>query len=467
MKKIKIVFAVSAAVLLGTGCKKNLDLLPTDTFDESKAYVTVDDLQRGLNTVYGRFDGDNTIYINATISDEVKFGPDNAGQGQFEYRLQYNADNTTSGSTTSGWFSNYSMINQANRVLDAIPTVPSVAANDDARKNIIRGQALALRAYGYLELIQRYAKRYNASDPFGVPVVLKNELLGAPARNTTGEVVTQIEKDLNDAKALLTAPTAATFDDKFINQISVVALQARVALYKGDWAAARDNATTVINSAVRPLTSGTDYANIWTDASTSEVLLRFRRTGQSVGANFTTTGGQVYFSPSDKFVAQFPSSADVRRNVCIITAGGKRNINKHFTSAAGPRINDVKAIRIAEMYLIRAEALAELDGAANFTAATADLNLLRTNRITGYVNQTFADKAALISAIMIERYKELAFEGFRLFDLKRKGLDVNRNASDVDSPNWQNLLSSNFRMTFPIPPAELQGNRNMVQNPGY
>ncbi len=466
MKKIKIVFLIAVATMLGTGCKKNLDLLPTDTFDASKAYLTVDDLQRGLNTAYARFDGENGIFINSVISDELKLGPDFAGSGQFEFRFQYTADNTTSGSTVGGWLSMYSMINQVNRVLAAIPTVPSTASNDDARKAVIRGQLLALRAYGFFELIQRYAKKYDPNDAFGVPVVLVDELLGAPARNKSGEVVAQIDKDLADAKALLTAPTAATYDDKTINQLTVVALQARVALYKGDWAGARDNATIVINSAVRPLTSGTDYANIWTDASGSEVLLRFRRGGQSIGASFTTSTNQVYFSPSDKLVAQYVA-ADVRRNTFIATAGGKRVVYKHYTSAAGARINDLKAIRIAEMYLIRAEAYAELDGASNLTAGGNDLNTLRTNRISGYVNQTFADKASLVAAVMTERYKELCFEGFRLFDLKRKGLDVNRNATDVDSPNWQNLLSTSFRFTMPIPQAEMLGNRNMVQNPGY
>ncbi len=466
MKRIKFVLLAATAFTLATGCKKNLDLTPTDVFDESKAYLTVDDLQRGLNTAYGRFDVDNTVYINATISDELRFGPDNAGQGQFEYRLQYTADGTASGSTTGGWGSMYSVINQVNRVLEKIPTVPSVAVNDDTRKNIIRGQLLALRGYAYLELMQRFAKKYNASDVLGVPLSLSVNSFAQLPRNKSGEVVAQIDKDLNDAKALLVAPTAATYDDKVINQLTVVALQARVALYKGDWAGARDNATTVINAAVKPLTTGTDFANIWVDNSVSEVLLRFRRGGQSIGASFATSGGQVYFSPSDKLLSQYTAS-DVRRNAYIATAGGKRVVYKHYTSAAGARITDMKAIRIAEMYLIRAEAYAELDGAANITAGTNDLNTLRTNRITGYVNQTFADKATLITALMTERYKELAFEGFRLFDLKRRGLDVNRNATDVDSPNWLNLLSTNFRFVLPIPQAELQGNSNMVQNTGY
>jgi hypothetical protein len=132
-------------------------------------------------------------------------------------------------------------------------------------------------------------------------------------------------------------------------------------------------------------------------------------------------------------------------------------------SPRGGRIVDVKAIRTAEMYLIRAEANAELN---NLTAATDDLNFLRSKRITGYTNVTFSDKGSLIDAILLERFKELAFEGFRFFDLKRRGLPVVRNASDVDSPNWITLPANNDRFTLPIPNDEILANPNMVQNPG-
>lgn len=464
MNTIKKLFLFTAVISVFS-CKKQLDLKPIDTFDESKAYLTVDDLQRGLNTAYGRFNPDGKIILNSTISDEVRFGPDNAGQFQFEYRLQYNSDGVNAGSTTGPWFSNYSMIDQINRVLEAIPNVPSVAATDDARKNTIRGQLLALRALGHFDLLQPYAKKYSAGD-LGVPIMLVSELLGKPARKTSGEVIGQIENDLATARTLLSAPTAATFNDNALNQITVDAIAARVALYKGDFATARTMATNVINSAVRPLTSSAStFASIWTDANlTTEVLFRLKRGGQSVGANFTTSSNQVYLSPSNKLNGQF-TAGDIRFAPYIAVIGGKRVVNKYYTSASGARVNDIKEIRTAEMYLIRAEAAARRNTGTDFADAVADLNLLRTARNAGVV--AIADQATLIAEIMKERYKELCFEGHRFYDLKRTGQDVQRDASDVDSPNWLTLSASNYRFQMPIPASEILSNPNCVQNPNY
>jgi starch-binding outer membrane protein, SusD/RagB family len=467
MITIKKILLFAVILTTAISCKKQLNLNPIDTFDGSKSYLSVDDLQRGLNTAYARFTPEGKIIVNSTISDEVKFGPDNAGQNQFEYRLQYNADATSAGTTSAMWFSNYSMIDQINRVLEAMPKVASVNATDDSRKNEIKGQLLALRALGLFELLQPYSKKYSAADPLGVPVLLKSDLLGKPARNTVAETIAQIESDLTTARTLLATPSAATFSDNFINQITVDGIAARVALYKGDWATAKTKAATVISTAVRPLVSGSTFAGIWTDATlTSEVLFRLKRGGQSVGANFTTSGGQVYLSPSDKLNALY-AAADIRKTAYIGTLSGKRIVNKYFTSASGARINDIKEMRIAEMYLIRAEAAARRNTGTDLADAAADLNLLRSNRITGYVNATFADQSSLITAIMEERFKELCFEGFRLYDLKRNGLDMVRLASDVDSPSWQSLLSSNYRFQFPIPAQELLANPNVIQNSNY
>ena len=126
---------------------------------------------------------------------------------------------------------------------------------------------------------------------------------------------------------------------------------------------------------------------------------------------------------------------------------------------------DLKGIRTVEMYLIRAEARAELNDLAG---AAADINTIRQNRITGYTPiGAYPDKASAINDILLERYRELAFEGFRFYDLKRRNLDVQRAASDVDSPLWQTLPAGNYRFVFPIPIDEMLANPNMVQNDDY
>jgi starch-binding outer membrane protein, SusD/RagB family len=139
-------------------------------------------------------------------------------------------------------------------------------------------------------------------------------------------------------------------------------------------------------------------------------------------------------------------------------------VKKFYTSSRGAKIVDVKLMRTAEMYLIRAEARAENNDLAG---ASADINTLRAARILGYTPVTYTDKAVAISDIINERFKELCFEGFRFFDLKRRGLAMSRLSIDVTSPLWQNVAANDFHFTLPIPQDELFANPAYVQNPGY
>jgi hypothetical protein len=279
-------------------------------------------------------------------------------------------------------------------------------------------------------------------------------------------LITQIEKDLADAKNLLPAVTPGSFSDLSLNQVSITAFQARVALYKGEWQKAIDYATTVINSGIKPLVSGSAFTGIWTDLNTNEILFRLRYENTStLGSLWTTTGGNVILSPSDKLTNSY-SVNDIRSSTFIGSLSGKRTVNKFFQSVRGGRIVDAKAIRTAEMYLIRAEAYAKI-ATPDLSAGAADLNALRSQRIAGYTNETFGSAQALINAVIMERFKELCFEGFRFFDLKRLSLPLQRDASDVDSPLWQTLPADNTKFTFPIPQSEILANPNMKQNPGY
>ncbi|NCT73624.1 MAG: RagB/SusD family nutrient uptake outer membrane protein [Chitinophagaceae bacterium] len=466
MRNKNIYFLLVASVLMLTACKKDLALQPTDSVDETKAFETVDDLQKGLNAAYARYSRPVSMYVSALASDEVKFGPDNGGSGQFTYRLQYGADGTTGGDVLTGFGSFYTLIDQVNRVLPNIETVAAVNPGDDAKRPVIKAQLLALRAIGHFDLLNWYSKKYDAADPLGVPVMVKSELLGRPARNTVAEVLAQIDADIQAAKSLLPDVTAGTFADLSLNKISIAAFEARVALYKGDWQKAIDLATTVIGSGIKPLVTGDDFRGIWTDVNTNETLFRLRyENTATLGTLWTATNGNVIFSPSDKINNSY-DDADIRKAAYIGNASGKRYVNKFYTSSRGGRIVDAKAIRTAEMYLIRAEAYARL-ATPNIAAGTADLNALRAKRITGYTDESFGSAQALIDAVLQERFKELFLEGFRFFDLKRQGLAMQRNSSDVDSPNWQTLPANSFRFTLPIPQDEILANPNMVPNPGY
>jgi len=463
-KYLSIIFG--ALIATSVGCKKDLDLQPTDTFNESNAFLTMTDLQYGANTAYARYGTYvNDMYVNALVSDEAKLGVDNSGQGALTFRYQYASDATSGGDVTAAWGGYYSLIDQTNRVLAKVNTVTGSAA-EEPKRNIIKGQMLAMRAIGHFGLLQAYCKNYDAADPKGVPVMLQSNPLAKPARKSMGEVMTQIEADLSEAKSLL-PDASSSFSDTAINKVNVAAFQARIALYKRDYDAAINYATEVITSGVTSLASSGQFPGIWTDDNIyDEVLFRVRyATSTTVGGLWTTTGGNVYISPSDKLVASY-STDDVRGAAYIGTdASGKVYVNKFYTSSRGGRVVDLKAIRISEMYLIRAEAYAK-KATPDVTAGAADLNTLRAARITGYTPASFPSATALAAAIVDERFKELAFEGFRFYDLKRNNLPVERLATDA-SPEWGTLSAGNYRFVLPIPNSELLANENMVQNNGY
>lgn len=466
MKQGKYLLLFVSLVFVLVSCKKELDLNPTDTFSEANSFITLSDVQLGANGAYGRYSAyENDIYFNALLSDEVKLGLDNAGQGALTYRYQFSADPTTGGDVVAAWGDYYGMIDQVNRVLPFIPTVTATPA-EEPRRDIIKGQLLALRAIAHFGLLQAYSKNYDPAESLGISIMLTSDPLAKPARNTMAEVMTQIEADFAEARSLLPAVTAATFSDTVMNKVNIAAYQARIALYRKDYDAAITFASEVITANVKPLAGLTDFPQIWTDNNDFETLFRIRyATSTAIGGLWGTTAGQYYIAPSDKLFASYDAS-DIRRDIYIGDDGaGNHYVNKFYLSSRGGLIVDMKACRIAEMYLIRAEAYAKRSS-PDIIAGALDLNLLRTNRITGYVDETFATSAVLADAVLQERFKELAFEGFRFYDLKRNNLPVQRLASDAN-PAWQTLVAGDFKFVLPIPRNDLQANPNLVQNAGY
>lgn len=465
MKNKYLAIVFGALIATSVGCKKDLDLQPTGTFSDNNAFLNMTDLQYGANEAYARYGTYvNDMYTSALVSDEAKLGVDNSGQGALTYRYQYASDATSGGDVTAAFYGYYSLIDQTNRVLAKVGTVTATAA-EEPKRNIIKGQMLAMRAIAHFGVLQAYCKNYDAADPRGVPIMLASNPLAKPARSSMGAVMAQIESDLTEAKNALPDATS-NFSDTSINKINIAAFQARIALYKGDYDKAVEYATEVISSGVKPLASSGQFPGIWTDDTYDEVLFRVRyATSTTVGGIWTTTGGNVYIAPSDKLVASY-DAADVRGTTYIGTdASGKVYVNKFYSSSRGGRVVDLKAIRISEMYLIRAEAYAK-KATPDVTLGTADLNTLRSARIGGYSPVSFPSATSLVTAVLDERFKELAFEGFRFYDLKRNNLPVERLSSDA-SDAWATLPAGNYRFVLPIPNSELLANENMVQNDGY
>lgn len=457
----KYILVFSLLILTATSCTK-LDFKPTDSISPDKAFRNIADINLGVIGAYALVDYSMTS-LSSTVADENMFPTENTVGNSDAFRWLYTAG---SGSVTSLYGNNYTAIDRLNRVLAAQDLLTFTGA-DVALANRYRGELLALRAYLHFELLRAYASSYTTG-ALGVPY-MKESVIGYPARDKFEVVIANAKADLVAAKALI--PT--TFTDKSrITRNTVSAIQARVALYEKNWADAITYSTEVITAL--PLATAAQFPGLWTDANDSEVSWKLKRVGTTDGRvgdfYFRQTGGIVLYAPSFKLIATFDPINDLRYSSYIkfdATRTGTKSqylVNKYIggTSTA-PGLVDVKLFRTAEMYLIRAEARAESTG-----DAAADLNTLRAARITGYTAATFADKATLIDAIYNERFKELAFEGHRFFDLRRRNLPVQRLAADaVNASGAVTLQPTQAQYAFPIPALEISVNKNTVQNPNY
>lgn len=455
-----------ATAMLAAGCEKQVDLSPTDSINEENAFQTVDDLEKGLLAAYGAWPGESVMYLNALITDEVKISNENRGQGQFTFKWQYNPSEAEVTGEWDGW---YIIIGRINKELDQFDKVVPRNPTEATLKEKVKGELLAIRAIAHLQLMQHYAGYYSA-DALGVPYTTTSDIGARPAREKMSDVLTKILADLQAGKdgPLPTAPTATgTSGTIRLSKSAIAGFQARASLYKRDYTNAATFATEAIQLSGKVLSPAATFPGIWTDGNETEIMLRLRRTGTSVGTLWQDTNGDVFFEPSDKLKSRFSRTNDVRFNTFFRinpAAGDTALVNKFYASSRGEKIVDVKVMRVAEMYLIRAEARAETN---DLVGAASDINTLRAVRITGYTNVSFATREAAVAEIIDERAKELCFEGFRFSDLQRRQLPVARLASDVQSTQWQNLPSADYRFILPIPNQSIISNSNMKQNPGY
>lgn len=451
-----LVLAAGLACMFAS-CTKDLDLQPTDSVDPSKAYTNVKDITAGLYSVYAGNSNVTRIYNAAILADEVKLSDENRGQGQFQFKWQY-----TASSNPSGMGQYYSMIDQVHRILNAYPNITAANATEENAKKRIQGELLALRGIAYYELLIDFMPQGYDPAALAVPLVLKSELLQQPARNTVQEIMTQIEQDLAAGRAETLIPNAPD-DPLRLSQSAIAAYQARAALLRKDWDKAITYASEAITLSGKTL-SMADYPDYFSDDNESETIFKYRNSSEPQTL-WIDTNGDIFFEPADKLKNLFDRDNDIRFNIFFGSGGGDTSIvTKYPGSSRGPQTNDLKLVRLAEMYLIRAEANAEK---GQLTSAANDINELRRERITGYTDVAFASKEIAISEILDERFKELSYEGFRFYDLKRRNLGISRNLSDSRNPNWQNLPADSYLFALPIPQREISANPNMVQNTGY
>ena len=468
----KILIAIVVTVSLAS-CKKIIEAEPTHQLDGSTRFESIEDFDFALTGAYALFRSGNYfgsasnafVCLPDMISDNLNETTESLGNYQTLSTWRYAEDETNIGAT---WQAGYRIISQVNLVLDQID---NFAASNPTAVNRIKAQALAIRAMAHFDLLRYWAEDYgrNSTKP-GVPYVTVYDYEQKPGRGTVKETYDHIEADLQQSRGLILAgldkPINAS-GKAYIDMNAVNAIMARVFLYSNQLDSAIKYSSLVISAI--PLTSRTNFPNIWTDASSSEVIWSV-----SFNAGEGRIGDNVYFVPSNRssyrpnptLVTMYDQLNDIRYTSYFQVRSGRLVVSKYLAKAAQISLPDgitnFKAFRTGEMYLIRAEANAR-KGGANEITALADLNTLRAARIAGFVPGVETG-TALMNAIELERRKELICEGHRWFDLKRTSKTINRPNCAV----FCTLGSTDRAWTWPIPIAEINANPSILpQNPGY
>jgi hypothetical protein len=466
MTKTRIYSNVILAVfLLFTGsCRKSfLDLDPYTQVQAEAAIRTTSNLRAALNGCYAQLASPNLFgrslpLIGDLASDNVYISTRNSGK---YLAFDQNLITTNNAEYKGIWFDAYTAILRANNVINA--SLPP-----DQEVTQIKGEAYALRALMYFTLVKTFARPFtNDALMPGVPLVLSYNPTATPPRNSIREVYDQVMTDLDSAARMIVADNGSA---RF-SPTAVMAIAAKVSLYRADYEKAFTLTQQIIAEGQYSLLSRADFISYWASAKPNasgeklETLLEISADESSNAGSDElaymyqqTAYGDLLAGES---LVKLYSQTDIRGK--LITAGKREAAeNPAFIVNKYSHVNgdqdDKKVIRLSEIYLIAAESAFRLH---HEDKALSYLNQLVKERDPSH--QYSSSGPALLADILLERRKELAFEGDRLHDL-------NRLKSEIRKKDGQFKATIPFNHPYrigPIPEAEINENAGIGQNEGY
>lgn len=453
-----------------SGCKKMIELdNPLNETASSVVFASDKTAKSALSGMYSGLSQSQSQGLNLTLygslqSDDLLYISTVAGLQEM-MNNSYLAASSLTGDVWAGW---YNVIYRANAIIlglqNTAGTTPSVNKQ-------LTAEAKLVRAYCFFNLINIFGN---------VPLVLQTDvaITAYQPKETTANVYKQIISDLTDAKANLLSDYSFTGGDRLgVNKFVAEALLARVYLYTGDYASAESNASDVIASSLYSIIPKETMATgVFVKNSTESI---WQMSAYLVNTNQYTLEGSTFvptaytaallkYQINPNLLSIFPAEAplDLRRTKWMndaIISGVSYSVPfkyKYPTNALAVTANVTElqvVLRLAEQYLIRAEARARIG--TNITGALSDLNKIHER--AGLIASTTTDPTALLAEIALENRKEFFCEqGLRWFNLKRTGqADAVLGAL---KPTWTAKAK-----LLPIPQAAIDANYNLTQNPGY
>jgi len=470
-----------------TSCEEALEKYPRASMADEEAMADIEGIEATLAGLYNRLQTGSYNHAEMNLAggllaDQLKVA--DANSGRF-IAYPTNREATSSFSfDRNNWAGIYNDINRINMMLYYID---DVEATED-RVNRVKGQAKAMRGYLYFDLMKIFARppMYQSplveGEPLGV-IIKTDPFLGidedtfAP-RSTIDECYELIQDDFESSLAYL--PDDNPDFPYYFTDISVRALLARLHLFLGNWQEAVNYAEEVIAYPDASLVEAENYLDAFADAPGAESIFELGYTSADRPGMNTSVQGLAYQEGAvgygdiilrhdlQELLDEFRGHGDVRPEMTkdYNKEGQDVVYQTKFRGYRGERYwDDIRIIRTAEMFLIAAEAHAEL---GQFDQARDYLVELRDHRVIEDVDdiQVEDNLDDFIDFIMTERRVEFFSEmSHRWFDLRRRGMDIPKGCPDNDPGHPVSF--DDYRVVGRIPNAEIEANENCIQNPGY
>lgn len=468
MKIYKIILLITI-LTYAVGCDDKLDLQPAASVSDALALQSSNDFKVAIAGINNGLQ--STSYYGRSYMALADASSDNgnipAGAGARLTTFYTMQLNPTDGNVSNVWAQIYDVIARANNVINALDAA-DLTENETKQ---FRGECLFIRALGHHDLVRLFAHDYKFTPDAshdGIPYVTVTQI-SEPSREAVGDIYTKIIEDLDNAITDLTGNSRTIDREAFGTEWSAKALRARVKLYMGDFSGALLDANDVIdNGGFSPTTyeivNGSFEA--WASrAPTTESIFELETDlldGASSGLNglasiYNRQDGYGDLGPNMDIIDLYTAN-DIRRN-WYLQQSGIWFVNKYPGQGGNVLQFTIPIIRLSEMILIKAEALAN---ANDDPGARAALKIITDRANAPEITSTGSD---LKNDIQEERRRELAFEGHRYFDIKRLQIDIIRNDCSLEEnciiPYGTKLFA------YPIPQDERDANENMGQNDGY
>ena len=510
MKNILRYTGILLITVAFNGC--DLNVIPQDALTSEQMTTTSDGLPSLVNGLYAIFkesaDYGSHCYIRQFYqmsdfaSDDIvcAYKTEDDLINSFRYR-----DRTAEKSNINYfWEMSYKIIYGANVAISMADLKGSDALSDQ-----LKGESYFLRAYSTHNLLRFFAKPYNAANMQAPGVILREDKSDnmPKARATLEETYNYIIRSLKMAESLMSEempPERANDNHKFAGKQAVWALLSRVYLYKNEPDSCIMYADMVINSGMFSLETAESYPSYFPSAKSSAESIwlipynvvddQLEGSVASMIYNGNNCWAEEGATPSLMKVMGFGSSmVDIdQRWKYILTDVQvvKNGVNMYYISKfseqdGSPTLSSPVFLRLAEIYLNRAEAYAKKN---DVTSAVADLNFLLENRLIIPEGENIGDylydegnigSDEILDIVLRERRIELAFEGHRIFDLLRNGKDIVRNYWGFHLDSYNGVPASGEpglsaggvlfhpddpNVIYPIPSSEISTNKLCIPN---